>query len=62
MDKAEGKDDAKIREAVKRRKVLESLKEKAQQQFNWEEVLKEQHEIDEWASINHQASQDVIKR
>jgi flagellar protein FliJ len=49
-------------EAVKRRKVLETLKEKAHQQFTWEEGLREQLEMDDWASINHQASKDVIKR
>jgi flagellar FliJ protein len=49
-------------EAVKRRKILESLKEKALSVFNWEEALKEQLELDEWAAIQGSTSRLIARR
>jgi flagellar protein FliJ len=49
-------------EAVKRRKILESLKEKARTDFNWEEAQKEQLELDEWAAIHSPASRQAAGR
>jgi flagellar FliJ protein len=49
-------------EAVKRRKILETLKEKALADFNWEESLRERLELDDWAAIHSQASRQVAIR
>jgi flagellar protein FliJ len=48
-------------EALKRRKILESLKEKARLQFDYDEVLKERMELDEWAAIHRQPGEELIK-
>jgi flagellar protein FliJ len=47
-------------EALKRRKVLETLKEKARLQFNCDEELKERLELDEWAAIHRQPSKKQL--
>jgi flagellar biosynthesis chaperone FliJ len=42
--------------------MLESLKDKARFEFNWEEGLREQNELDEWATVHHQPIRELVEK